>query len=417
MKKPWSLIMLDNMLAGMNIDYGLETNSKEASVLKEALGKIEGAIVREGYISTNKVGKDNVSDMSIDLQRDNRVTAKEKWYFNVHGNPVNHRYGTNILGFAEADWQITQIMRRCLDWVAQESGIELPKSLYEKVSIGEVFIHSLEFAAYSKKLEGDLGAFIGGWWTMYGMSRVTDPTCLYRSIPLDELLGVNTRIDEVEYKSTFTVAMNESYAADVGSIGPNMARYRKSSTASLRFYDKEYEIEQKELVVGERELSIISDRLRVDLQLYNKWFAARRIKTVAQLTLYVKKRYAGDWKQFIISEIGKVVDKACLLYMFSFPLDLFSKERRKEIPAAWIKGELLDDDVHAWANRNGIRLDVSYAAHKAMVKGRKTKKELLDDYCEENGIELPDSWKSVQLGISRLALTSGLAFDVVEVAR
>jgi hypothetical protein len=395
--------MLDGIKMGLNIqDNGIALDKEELEVLRRIFKKMKAVYYEQNkeYV-ISKPG--NTSSIRIGLRQHH--SNGDHWYLNIDGNPMNHFKEQNVYGYADAGRQIRNTFKACILWLSKRSKVVINESLYGKIEKGEINIHSLEFASYTKKLDCDIDQLINSWQAMY---RLANWTVDGKTESLDRMLGISTRIDSEEYASSFALATIEKYQSRV---------YR---VVGLRLYRKDVEIEETKTEVSAEILADVRQRLRVDIEFGSRWLHRKKIKTVKELETFVGINYDGDWAKFVRTELNDLIEKACLRYMWTFP-NIFTLSEKAKIPPQWFGG-VVDAEVRQWALQRGINPDISYKAHVSMVWARLSEQP---GYDKLKALESPKAYaKSAlraykqmdKLKNNQALAVAGLTFDRKEVA-
>lgn len=390
----YQYMMLDGIRVGLNVDptcsVDLDINEqKNLHKIVKKLGVKFNEAKKEYFVI--KPSKKTDSALHIALRQHNN--NESSWYLNISGNPLMHWSGQNVFGAARADLQIKTTFRRCLEWLEKQSNMLVGQSLYDKIGIGSINIHGIEFAVYTRKITGDIDHLISAWQYMYRASNWKQGN---KHLSLDKLLSMSSRIDEEEYGSSLAIAT-------MIQDGSNRKRL-----ASLRIYKKLEEIATHGVlndsvvaesgVLKEEVAADIKDRLRIDLDLSLIWMKRNGVKTIKDLEDYVGTNHAGDWKDFIQKELQKIVKHCALTYMWTFP-NIFDESLVESIPKQWFKG-IVDAEVKEWARKYKINPSIDYRAHVAMLDARLRE--------HEDGEEVMTSLKNTNAYLERAARTSNL---------
>lgn len=290
---------------------------KDAVVVREILKKATGKDLHEKELTVRVYGR---SMIHLTLRQDNR--DKKVWYLNMDGNPLTFLTGTNVYGWPEADKQIVKVFLMCLDSVEKKTKMEFPKRIREQIQGQNIRMNMLEFASYTPPLL-DKKRIVNAWGYMFRRSNSLKMTGGYYK-SLEELL--NVRVYEQSWKNTsFSLAVLNS---------------QRSKEVLFMAYDKEEQMREQRREQEEKddvEFDVkargwkkadqystegvpidIKKRLRLEISLQSVWFNRRRIKTLLDLKQYVARHHGGDWAALIASEIQRVLDRACLVEMWSF---------------------------------------------------------------------------------------------------
>lgn len=364
-KKEWTTVDMAKM--GLHADTGgLELEASELSLMKHAF-KANKATIEGTKFTVRKKRKDDPDKhpLLLILQKDK---FSKKWFFNIEGNPVGHITGSAIFGYSNAAWVLKGTYVKMLQFLAEGASIQMPESLINKARRGEIYLYALEFATYTTKMTDDIKRLISAWQAMYRMSDWKALTGIHES--LDKLLNVCSRNYKTEYETSFAIATLEPQS--------------KNQLIGLAFYDKKVELnkpENKGLHIDNSIGQAIDGRIRIDVNFSARYLSNRKIRTIARLEHVVNEDHNGSWIEFVHSAVRDVIHKSCLQYMLTCP-NIFVSQIKKTIPEKWADGtwknknnegkvdQNLVDSIKRWASVHGVRPDVSYKAHVAMLFGR-----------------------------------------------
>lgn len=290
--------MLDGMLIGTPIEGNIEIKGSEVRIMKKLLIKA-GAEEREGGLCLTI---DNKSNMVVALRT--HYHNKSLFFLNVSGNPLNFIKGSNVWGYAEADRVIVKAYKMILDTLG-----EVPHRIVDSVIAREINIHSLEFATYTCEVPNKK-KLLSDWAYMYRTADTLDIRSEEHEGLCDMLNIKFLRLDK-KHKSSVCLRI--------------LSKDGREEEAMLETYDKALAIRELAEKVGEVGVvhSDIESRLRLDLNLNQGWFRRRqvngkKIKTLNDLSEYVKKNHDGKWHEFIANEYQWALDRTKLFYMWSF---------------------------------------------------------------------------------------------------
>ena len=349
-KLPYGPTTIDNIRTGLGVagvdTAGLELDKAELKAVMKVFKKITGS--DEYLIKKNSPMNEGNHKLTLELQKER---GSERWFFNVEGNPIGHFKGHNIRGNPNAALVIRLTYEKTLKWLEEKSGLTLPRSMWAKVEARQIFIHYLEFAAYTAVLKAPVTILLNAAQAMFRLSDWKDEKGMH--INLDKLLGVNSRMHKEEYESSFAV-----FTVEKGG----------NPLVGICMYQKDVEMKGSGIRISDETMKNLQGRLRIDVHFSNRWLTNRKIKTVRDLEAYVKNRPHKSWEKFVHEELLKVVEKSCIQYMWRCP-NIFDDRVREEIPKQWFAG-VVDDEVREWASEVGVDTRVSYQAHAAMLWAR-----------------------------------------------
>ena len=304
-----------------NVRSSIGLMGEEGNRIKKILQLATGREVNNGELSVNIGGKGK-SIVRMTLRQDFR--DKKMWYLNLDGNPLKFITGQNVYGRPEADTQIVKVFRSCIKVLETETGLRFPVRIKKEVESKNIHVNNLEFAAYSPPLTNKKKV-INAWSYMFRRANVlAKESGLNRS--LSEILGLRM-LDNDGYEDTV-----------FGFATLNSARQKE---IMFTVYDKEVEIDSKKKKDGDAvECDLVVDRehdrprgaskearediknrLRFDIALTSIWFNSRKIKTLAELENYVQRKFNGDWVALVQAEVQRVMERACLIEMWSVDRD------------------------------------------------------------------------------------------------
>lgn len=292
-------IMLDGALIGAELVGSIEIKNSEAYKIRQIL-KSKGGEERDGKLSILVTYK-SVLEISLRTHYHDR----SRYYLNISGNPLTFLMGSNTYGYAEADRVMITAYRKALETLGQ-----VPKRIMKAVALRQINIHSLEFATYTNKLKNK-EQLLNDWAHMYQSSYSTKDGFIHET--LLDMLGLRfTRKHKHHRSIPLRIMSNDG----------------REEEAWLLCYDKAKEMRdeaelQKQVVVVPED---VESRIRLDLTLHQGWFrrhqvGGKKLKTLADLVLYIEKNYGGQWHKFLAFEFDHYVKKTMLFSMWAMPVE------------------------------------------------------------------------------------------------
>lgn len=337
-----SRVMVDGSRVGTKLVRGREEDveqkirssvhlmSEEVDAIRKILRRAAKRELVDGELSCSVAGSGK-SVVRITLRQDNR--DKKMWYLNLDGNPLKFMTGQNVYGKPEADKQIVEMFQACVAALEAETGRTFPQRLKDEVKEKRIHVNALEFAAYSPPVR-DKKRIINAWTYMFRRSNVLrDVNGMNRS--LAEILRVRLMSNDDFEDTLFGFAtLTENRVKEV-----MFTVYDKEAELDGRL-NRDGEVIEYDVVaeseratkVGPKERADIKNRLRFDVGLTSVWFNNRKIKTLLDLSLYVKRVYAGDWVELVRHEVQKAMERACLIDMWMVDRDAVLDAHDKDLP-------------------------------------------------------------------------------------
>lgn len=278
-------IFLDGMNTGTVLDKGMNVEAK--------LGGKEYGVVRK-LMNRAKAIRDK-GDLVIDVEGESsimRVKLRKQGsdhYLNLSGNPLTFRCETNVQGYAGAGTQIISCFLSAVEYIEKRSGGKIPYGIRKDIVEGNIRIHSLEFAAYSKPIDKE--RYIATLQRVFGAGES------------------KTQIDGKRTSLLSMLGLEISQNVDNKTLGLKFKAGRET-IKQLLIYDKQAQMED----VYDIHLDVLQDRLRFDLQLERTWFKKKEVETVADMVSMFRDN--GGEAHVLGMELRACVDQACLNYMF-----------------------------------------------------------------------------------------------------
>lgn len=329
-----SIVFIDGATIGTTID---DSMSVKATLSTEEGKIIQRTMKRAGAISEKGELRYVVNGVSSAMMLSLRPGAN-KAYFNLTGNPITFLSEDNISGYGDASAQISKCFATALGILEANAGHRLPEALKQMIRRGQIYIHSLEFAAYTKELNKKR----------------------YLS-SVQHVLGQGSRSGDQRTSVCTMLGIRVTQNYDNQTIGLAFPYRKMGDEKKLLIYDKAAQMQG----LTRTSRNFLKNRLRFDLHLDRLWFERRKIRTVADFHQYVNS-VAGE-ATMVEDEIRDCIKRACLEYMFTI--------RRQDL-LTWAKtGERpphlrpdLDYKTHLtlWA---ALQMDVDDSVKHGLLRG------------------------------------------------
>lgn len=317
---------IDGILIGTQLETGIIVEDNEVTAIRKLLIEYGG---HEEGLDVKAIIPGVGGSMVLALRRDKNT---KEFFLNLSGNPITFMYVDNTYGYAEADVVIVKAFNKCLGVVSNKWPARIKNAVKKK----DINIHSLEFATYTIPVENKAD-ILDAWYHVYlvGSSSIDGRS----HTGLMDMLDLQINRKHKSHKSSVALQIMSSDGRDV--------------EAMLLAYDKAKQMRDSGVEVPED----IENRIRLDLNLKYGWFRRRRIdgdvlKTLHDLSAYIKKRCDGDWLLFLSAEFKWALERTCLFHMWSFdPAPILDR--------TYAKGEMGEG-----------YLDLPYEAYFAMLDAR-----------------------------------------------
>lgn len=308
-------LMLDGARVGTELEGSIEVRNSEVNRIQRILVRAGAVIDENGDLSVIVANEEKGSDSKLMVSlRPHYHKEVKKVYLNISGNPLAFITGSSNYGYAEADRVMITAYRIALETIG-----EFPKRIMQQIAKKEVFIYSLEFAAYTNNVP-DKEQLLSDWNRMYSISCHVEPG--------GKQYNMVTRLLKIRHEKA-----NEEHKSLCLRLMTNDSR---EESVMLMAYDKADEIRNKAKrrgVVGVVP-SDIESRLRIDMNLCRGWFrthqvGGKKLKTLSDLVGYIEKNYKGSWVEFLTFEFDKAIARSRLFYMWSFDVEAGLKAKDK----------------------------------------------------------------------------------------
>lgn len=273
------------------------------------------------------------------------------WFMNLSGNPATEKGGNveNVYGtltpvrdIVEAFLSVVGVLRKN-GW--RGAG---PVAVEKQVRCGNIHLHSLTFAVYTKKKSKETWKkLLNAWYAMYE-TRVEKNGEL---VSLLRELGMQ-RLDGEEYKFGIGLGIKS---------GTNFV-------IKCSAYVKSEEVSEKKpwIQMNNEMRQDLDDRLRMDLTLTNFYLTnILDLKKATLRELYKHAQNCGGWNSFLGNVWLYWLERSCMQYMFTCK-NVF----REPVFKPWVAGTKPDKNTISVARDNGVNLRVSPHAHAIMLYGR-----------------------------------------------
>lgn len=326
-------VMLDQMRVGNKLE-GIESairsslpiSGTEAGTIREILRKITKRDLNEkGELHIDIFSK---AGMRLTLRRDRR--DKKVWYLNLDGNPLKFITGKNIYGWPNAGKQIVWVFKKCLKAIERQSQMAVPERIWTEVKARRIHLNHLEFASYTFPIDNK-EKVLNGWRYMFDSTKkLEEETGMHLS--LDHLLGVRST---TKWPTSFMVdVVNRHGAKELMFMAYDKVaeqQRRMTNDEELKMvYDVKADEWEKDYGTSQEALpEDIHNRLRLEIGLTSVWFNNRGIKTLVDMEKHIRNRYENSWIKMVEQQARFVMERACLMEMWSFPrgpvLDAYEK--------------------------------------------------------------------------------------------
>lgn len=335
--------MVDGVKCGT--DMTNTTNELSSEITRQEFDRFRQKVVDHVPEEQRFTGK-NVVGFKLKGKSQVKISLtqwKNRYYFNVEGNPISFSSGQNQVGDVNLTHSITSFYYK-INKELKLLGMVLPRSVKQAVASLDIYIHSLTFAAYTLPLNNAvISKLVGGLAHIYNYADLNDQDC----VTIARELKLRVQLEGME---------SIRFDRKVGS----------NKYWSLALYNKVLE----QQAMGIACIEDAKDRLRLDLNLKSAWFANNRLYKLKDIHL----KYGNDYKQWVTKLISQALNDIMLQYILSFPtLDLIDLGKYEREFARWEKGEKITNFLaKEWFARQGLNLGLSYRLHRAAHMARLT---------------------------------------------
>jgi hypothetical protein len=254
-------------------------------------------------------------------------------------------------------------------------GFKLPLSIRKAVASLNIRLHRLAFACYTPELN------LKDWRNMRRFFAAID--VLYSAYSELKSMSVKEFLDiKVTQDGTYSIRFEKS--VPINADGQQIKYW------SLSLYNKGVEIEETRFVRGTMSKGTsdnwLKSRMRLDLTLFNRWFAQNNLKTVREIQERCKDI---GWKEWMYSLLEDRLNEVKLEYILSFKLSEVEIQKgpyRKEYDL-WRKGlpvGKVSSKCKAWFKEQG--LDIEFPLNLHYVIGLQRAVFLMGDGSDDTAI-------------------------------
>lgn len=265
---------------------------------------------------------------------------KNRYYFNVEGNPISFLYGGNQVGTVHLLDLVNQMFNHIELLLEKKHNIRFPQTLKRCVQSKNIYIYGMSFALYTNPMalsanDGTSSQLISCLSHFYQFVDI-DTDNVYR---IEDELGVNLVQD-----------------------GQTSLRFERKSGAnfywSLGIYDKGEEQRAR----GKPVLPSVVNRLRLDLTLKSHWFCKNRLRTLDDICA----KHGDDYEFWVYSLFAKILTDLRLHYIAKFTtLDRpINCGNYKKAYGMYKKGHPMGKKAIEFFLKQGYDFSLSYRFHR-----------------------------------------------------